>query len=47
MPDTFTIEELAKKLRDMAVLTAQHSKNWDNFEQIALDMLKAVREQRI
>jgi hypothetical protein len=32
----------AKMLRDMAELTASNSKNWDNFELIAADMLKSA-----
>ncbi len=43
---TFTLEELAKQLRNMAELTAKASQNWENYEAICLDMLKAVRDQK-
>ena len=45
MPQTkdMTVEEAAKLLRNMAEATARMSQNWDNFEAICLDMLKAAR----
>lgn len=34
----------AKALREMANLTANHTKNWDNYEQICLQILTQVYE---
>jgi hypothetical protein len=44
MTETKTIEQHAHDLRNFAELTAKHSNNWDNFEQIALKMLEATFE---
>ena len=44
MERTQTIEMHARDLRNMAELTAKHSQNWGNFEQIALQMLRHVFE---
>ena len=35
-----TVEEAGKKLREMAELTAKHSRNWENFQEIATSMLR-------
>ena len=35
-----TVDEAGKELTAMAVLTAQYSKNWENFEQICISMLR-------
>jgi hypothetical protein len=37
-----TVADHARDLRQMAELTARHSQNWDNFEQIALKMLESA-----
>ena len=41
-PEILTIPELARKFREMAELTAKASKNWDNYEQICLDVLRQL-----
>lgn len=41
---TQTIEMHARDLCNMAQLTAKHSQNWENFEQIALAMLRQTFE---
>ena len=40
MTELLDIKEAAKRLRDLAKLTAEHSRNWDNFEEIARSMLQ-------
>ncbi len=35
-----TVEEAGRKLSEAAQLTAEHSKNWDNFEQICVSILR-------
>lgn len=39
------IEEAAKAIRQFAELTAKHSQNWDNFEQICLQMLQTINKK--
>ena len=41
---TQTIEMHARDLRNMAELTAKHSQNWENFQEIALAMLRQTYE---
>lgn len=38
----YTAEQAAKVLRQMAEATANMSQNWDNYEAICLDMIKAA-----
>ncbi len=40
----YSINELAAQLNQAAQLTAGHSQNWDNFEQICISMMKKVYE---
>jgi len=40
-----TPEQLAKSLRDMAVMTAQYSQNWDNYERIVLNVIQQIMER--
>lgn len=40
-----TIPEVANSLRRMAELTAGGSTNWNNYEQILVDVLTQVRDQ--
>ena len=40
MSEQLTIEEAARKLKDLAQLTAEHSRNWTNFIEIARSMLQ-------
>jgi hypothetical protein len=40
--ETLSVEEVAKRLRQMAELTAKASQNWNNFEAICKDMLQAA-----
>lgn len=37
-----TLEAVAKSLRTMAELTANGSKNWENYEAVVLDVLQQV-----
>lgn len=37
-----TVEEAARQLRQMAELTARASQNWENFEAICRDFLRAA-----
>ena len=39
-----SVTSAAKALREMAVLTANNTKNWDNYEQICLQVLDQVYE---
>lgn len=41
--ELLSIEECAKRLREMAELTSKGSRNWDNFEGICLDVLNAAK----
>jgi len=40
-----SLEEAAKELKQFAELTAKHSQNWDNFQEICLAMLKSARKE--
>jgi hypothetical protein len=40
-----TLEEVAKSLTDLAKLTANGSKNWDNYRELCLDVLKQVEKK--
>jgi hypothetical protein len=42
MTEKKTVEEVAKDLRAFAELTANYSKNWDNFQEICKEALQAV-----
>lgn len=42
--ETPTPEHLARTLRQFAELTARHSNNWDNYEEIVRDVLKQIWE---
>ncbi len=37
-----TFNELAEQLRNLATMTAKHSQNWSNFEQIAYSLILQV-----
>lgn len=39
-----TIEECGKFLRNMAELTATASKNWDNYQNLATDLVRCIYE---
>lgn len=39
-----TVAEAATALRNMAILTADNTRNWDNYEQICLQILEQVFE---
>jgi hypothetical protein len=39
-----TPEEAGKFLRTVAEMTARNSRNWDNFEAIAADLIKSAYE---
>ncbi len=38
--EELTLEEAARKIREFAELTAQASKNWDNFQEIVTTMMQ-------
>ncbi len=38
--EVLTIRQAAARLNEMAQLTAEHSQNWDNFEDICASMLQ-------
>ncbi len=38
-----TLEELANEVRSLAETTAEHSKHWENFEQIVLSYFWKIR----
>ena len=42
LTENLTPEEAGRKLRIMAETTAQLSQNWDNFEIIATNMIRAA-----
>lgn len=44
LSEELTLSQAAKKLRDMAELTAEYSRNWGNFEEIAKSMLTQAFE---
>ncbi len=39
-----TLEEHAFDVRKLAEMTAEHSQNWDNFEQIVLSYFVKIRD---
>lgn len=39
-----SVGQAAKALRNMAVLTADNTRNWDNYESICLQILEQVYE---
>ena len=39
-----SMKEAATSLRHMAVLTANNTRNWDNYEQICLQILEQIYE---
>ena len=38
------VADAAKMLRNIAELTARNSQNWENFEQIAAELIKSAYE---
>ena len=42
--EDMTLKEAGHKIREMAELTAKASKNWNNFEDIVVSMLRQAHE---
>ena len=42
----YSVDEAAQFLTDAAKMTAEHSKNWENYKTICCDMLRAALEAK-